>query len=347
MTGKPSIRDLTHFSGCDACRARKVRCARENPEDPKQACKHCIALGIPCTYEYQPKKRGPPNLYAMFVSPSFPTSDDPPFDLRYLRRLQEAAAAAAAAQQHESQQIQEVTMSPIQGKNFPPSPAQSSILSPTVSSHSPPFLDPSLNSVPPISASSLSPPRYPVATDTSQSPYQHQSIYQVNSAATCSLTRSQTTEDQAFQATADKFSTYPLHNWSYRKHQALPVPPPSVIPPLSYYYRAHRLEDVASRDTVLMILALFFDYVYPLTPCLHKPSFMADVHARREERDPLFFALVMSTVASTLIQVPRSYIPMERHEVRKLAQACHEASRHITVVSYDPPTSAHVIIRYL
>ena len=64
-TGEPHARDLTCFPGCDACRARKVRCARENPEDPRQACKHCIALGIPCTYEYQPKKRGPPNLYAM------------------------------------------------------------------------------------------------------------------------------------------------------------------------------------------------------------------------------------------------------------------------------------------
>ena len=67
MTGESRARDLTCFPGCDACRARKVRCARENPEDPRQACKHCIALGIPCTYEYQPKKRGPPNLYAMPV----------------------------------------------------------------------------------------------------------------------------------------------------------------------------------------------------------------------------------------------------------------------------------------
>jgi len=73
---------------------------------------------------------------------------------------------------------------------------------------------------------------------------------------------------------------------------------------------------------------------------------MADLHSRREERDPLFFALVMSTVASTLVQVPRSYLPMERSVVRKLAQICYEASRHITIVSYDPPTSMHVIIRY-
>ncbi|KAH7340535.1 hypothetical protein B0J17DRAFT_323591 [Rhizoctonia solani] len=47
---------------CDACRARKVRCARENPEDQNSSCKHCQALDIPCTYDYQPKKRGPPNL---------------------------------------------------------------------------------------------------------------------------------------------------------------------------------------------------------------------------------------------------------------------------------------------
>ncbi|TFY50420.1 hypothetical protein EVJ58_g11056, partial [Rhodofomes roseus] len=29
-----------------------------------------------------------------------------------------------------------------------------------------------------------------------------------------------------------------------------------------------------------------------------------------------------------------------------LAQTCHEASRHISVASYDPPTSMHVVIRY-
>ena len=267
-------------------------------------------------------------------------------DLRYLRRLQEAAAAAQH-HQNESQQNQEVNVSSIQTKDITPGSAQSSILSPSVPSHSPAFLDPSLDSVASISTSSLPPSRYPIAADTFQSPYQHQQIYQVNSVTTSSLNRSQKNEDQAFHPTADQFNAYPLHNWPYRQHQTLPIPQPPVIPPLSYYYRPHRLEDVVPRDTVLLILALFFDYVYPLTPCLHKPSFMADVHARREERDPLFFALVMSTVASTLIQVPRSYIPMERHAVRKLAQACHEASRHITVVSYDPPTSTHVVIRYL
>ncbi|EPS98453.1 hypothetical protein FOMPIDRAFT_1031471 [Fomitopsis schrenkii] len=298
---------------CDACRARKVRCARENPDDPKTSCKHCIALNIPCTYDYQPKKRGPPNLY--------------------LRRLQEAAAAQAAAAQQQTE---------IGGPDMTQSPASSShpATSPT-QALSPPapgaisFLDQSLAGVPTMAATALTPSRYPISADT---------FHTYNPLPTLGTAYTPARDD--YVPPQDQFSTYPLHNWSFRQHQTLQIPPPSTIPPLSYYYRAHRLEDVAPRDTILLILALFFDFVYPLTPCVHKQSFMSDIHSHREERDPLFFALVMSTVASTLVQVPKSYVPMERHAVRKLAQTCHEASRHISVASYDPPTSMHVVIRY-
>lgn len=157
----------------------------------------------------------------------------------------------------------------------------------------------------------------------------------------------QKSDDNQPHTSSEPYGGFSAYDWSYKQHHPLPVPPPTVIPPLSYYYRPHRLEDIAPRDRISLIIALFFDFVYPLTPCIHKPSFMADLHSRREERDPLFFALVMSTVASTLVQVPRSYLPMERSVVRKLAQTCYEASRHITIASYDPPTSMHVVIRYL
>jgi len=56
---------------CDACRIRKVKCEAP-PEDGvddslgfdklKSTCKHCLGVGLQCTYEYIPKKRGPPNL---------------------------------------------------------------------------------------------------------------------------------------------------------------------------------------------------------------------------------------------------------------------------------------------
>ncbi|KAJ7645489.1 fungal-specific transcription factor domain-containing protein [Mycena polygramma] len=316
---------------CDACRARKVRCARENPDDPKQSCKHCITLGIPCTYDYQPKKRGPPNLY--------------------LRRLQEAAAAAAAVNNNnsnsDSQTEPEASVSPV---STIASPTQS-LLSPSLGSKSPPptFLEPSLK--PSVASVPVPPSRYQIAADTFHPQYVSPNFMP---SPTFSARPSELitnggipgAKSEDYHSPTESFSTYPLYNWSYKQHQALPPHPPNVVPPLSFYYRPRRLDEIAPRDTISLIIALFFDFVYPLTPCIHRPSFMADLHARREERDPLFFALVMSTVASTLVQVPRSYLPMERPVVRKLAQTCHEASRHITIASYDPPTSMHVVIRY-
>jgi hypothetical protein len=211
-----------------------------------------------------------------------------------------------------------------------------------------PFLEPALNSVPPsMHSGALPPSRYPIAADGFHSQFPGISSFGGRIEQNGVNSRSPRNDEPSYFSANEQFSTYPLFNWSNKQHQPHPIPSPTAIPPLSYYYRPHRLEDVAPRDTILLIIALFFDFVYPLTPCVHKPSFMADVHSRREERDPLFFALVMSTVASTLVQVPRSYLPMERHAVRKLAQTCHEASRHISVASYDPPTSMHVVIRYL
>lgn len=267
----------------------------------------------------------------------------------YLRRLQEAAAAQAANQQDNGNGVEPPPQSPVSAATNTTTPPTAS-LSPasTHGSLSSSFLEPSLTPIPPIPSVSLPPSRYPIAADGFHSQYPPLNTYNSHIPEPMNgRTSPRHIDAQTFASPAEQFSTYPLHNWSYKQHQAIPVPPPAVIPPLSYYYRPHRLEDVAPRDTCLLIIALFFDFVYPLTPCVHKPSFMADVHSHREERDPLFFALVMSVVASTLVQVPRSYLPMERHAVRKLAQNCHEASRHITVASYDPPTSMHVVVRYL
>lgn len=200
------------------------------------------------------------------------------------------------------------------------SPIQT-MLSPSLGPKSPPssFLEPSLASIPSITSVPIPPSRYPIAADSYHPQYTNGSFNSRSSESSNGMLSSPKSEDSYGYPESN---TYPLYNWSYKQHQAIPVNPPTVIPPLSYYYRPHRLEEIAPRDTISLITALFFDFVYPLTPCIHKPSFMADLHARREERDPLFFALVMSTVASTLVQVPRSYLPMERPVVRKLAQVC-------------------------
>ncbi|KAF8758686.1 GAL4-like Zn(II)2Cys6 (or C6 zinc) binuclear cluster DNA-binding domain [Rhizoctonia solani] len=326
-----------HFSlhpfCCDACRARKVRCARENPEDQTSSCKHCQALDIPCTYDYQPKKRGPPNLY--------------------LRRLQEAAAANLAAQQAAAAAGNVAQTS---NANPPQTPAHSAGGIPATDGISPA----PLSSVPahgqhgraPMSVRpssimeynaalsstsslpvNLPPSRYPIAADQFQPPsYGHGGQSPGATSDGGSEGRPQTA-DAASQAhlEASFSSNHPLYNWSmpYKPNGYGNSHPSgmSLLPPLSYFYRPHRLDDVAPRERIMHIIGVFFDLVYPLTPCIHKPSFMADLANRREERDPLFFALVMPSV-------------------RRLAQQCHEASRHITVASYDPPTSMMVVIRY-
>ncbi|KAG6897549.1 hypothetical protein C0992_000332 [Termitomyces sp. T32_za158] len=242
----------------------------------------------------------------------------------YLRRLQEAAAAAQQQQQQsEDRQTEDMSASPVSTIPSPPS----SILSPSINPKSPVFLEPSIKPSSPPSGP-IPPSRYPIAADTYHPQYSPSSSYNgsrpleppTNGNGIISGHHSPKNDDLPYSS--ESWSTYPLYNWSYKQHQ----PQPS-IPPLSFYYRPHRLEDIAPRDTISLIIALFFDFVYPLTPCIHKPSFMADLHARKEERDPLFFALVMSTVASTLVQVPRSYLPMERPIVRKLAQG-HDATQH-------------------
>jgi hypothetical protein len=268
---------------------------------------------------------------------------------RYLRRLQEAAAAAAAFEHHD--QTNDASVSPSNSTH-------QTIASPTQSSSSPslqqqthsPFLESCLT---PIQTVASTPSRYPITADTYHSHYSPVNTISTTSfdepreVSGTSLLPRKPNETQSYPSSSEPYGAFSAYNWSYKHHQPLPIVPPTIIPPLSYYHRPHRLEDIAPRDRISLVIALFFDFVYPLTPCIHKPSFMADLHTKREERDPLFFALVMSTLASTLVQVPRSYLPMEHSVVRKLAQTCYEASRHITIASYDPPTSMHVIIRYL
>lgn len=96
------------------------------------------------------------------------------------------------------------------------------------------------------------------------------------------------------------------------------------------------LDVIIPRPLLLHIINLFFDYVYPLTPCLHKPTFIQDL-ARQREMEPgqgEWTALVLTTVMSTLVQVPRAFVPLTRREVKDLAYRCHVAGRNWSIGGY-------------
>ena len=46
------------IAACDVCRLRKVKCVKP---DGEPRCNGCVDLNRECTYEYMPKKPGPPN----------------------------------------------------------------------------------------------------------------------------------------------------------------------------------------------------------------------------------------------------------------------------------------------
>lgn len=104
------------------------------------------------------------------------------------------------------------------------------------------------------------------------------------------------------------------------------TPPYASLP----HNPSNPLEAILPRGFLYHIVDLFFDYIYCLTPCLHRPSFMRDLHAKREERpgEEEWTAMVLSLVAATLVQLPRAFVPMPRSEVKALVQKCY---RHVTM----------------
>ncbi|KNX49904.2 hypothetical protein CNBG_9472 [Cryptococcus deuterogattii R265] len=135
-----------------------------------------------------------------------------------------------------------------------------------------------------------------------------------------------------------------VHSHSPLHHRA-PVSPLSA---LSTSRQPYSLEDIIERDVAMGIFALFFDYVHPLTPCLHRPTFLLEIETRRDEKDPVFLALVLSVLASAMVQIPKPLLPtINSCPGREMADRCYQASRLVSLNTYDPPTIEMVILRFL
>jgi hypothetical protein len=105
---------------------------------------------------------------------------------------------------------------------------------------------------------------------------------------------------------------------------------PELSPTFSPQYRnrpsnpANPLDQVLPRGLLLHIVDLYFDYIYALVPAIHRPTFMRDLGNYREEREgeEEWTHMVLILVTSTLLQVPRAFVPLPRKEVRALAERC-------------------------
>ncbi|OCF71847.1 hypothetical protein I204_07107 [Kwoniella mangroviensis CBS 8886] len=100
--------------------------------------------------------------------------------------------------------------------------------------------------------------------------------------------------------------------------------------------RSSAFSDLESTDFERK-LSISYVRVYPLTPCLHRPTFVTDLTARRDKTDPIFFALALTVIASTLVQVPRNLVNLDKKEVEDLARKCIKVARAKMAHMWDEP----------
>ena len=82
-------------------------------------------------------------------------------------------------------------------------------------------------------------------------------------------------------------------------------------------------EEVIPRALLSRVIDLFFEYVYAIAPCVHKPSFLLDMTECRETRhgEEEWMALVLAIAGVTLVQLPRSLAKLTKTVARDLVLA--------------------------
>ncbi|ODO07311.1 hypothetical protein L198_00890 [Cryptococcus wingfieldii CBS 7118] len=319
------VKKTRQSQSCDACRARKVKCDRPPPgtvtnAPTKDICSHCSQLSLECRFDYVPRKRGPPNLY--------------------LKRLQEDQQAAASR------------------KDMP---------YPSLPPSLPP---PQLPQLPIPAIMQQGPATAMPSTATMGNPNGGwQTASPIMGMQPLPLPQVSYLPPMPVPPAPIPTQSYMSSPMSHRGHIPPPVEGPrpmlSSAPPSAHSSPAHLspntsfgqhsyeprnpLDAVVPRPILYHIINLYFDYVYCLIPCLHRPSFTHDLDTNREERpgEEEWVALVLSVVASTLVQLPRSFISMRRKEVKELVLRCHQKVRSYLAQDYQHPTITRSIILYI
>ncbi|WRT64122.1 uncharacterized protein IL334_001051 [Kwoniella shivajii] len=107
------------------------------------------------------------------------------------------------------------------------------------------------------------------------------------------------------------------------------------------------IEAVLPREMAMNTIRLWFDHVHCIIPMIHRPSFMADLSTHEEEKRPMFFALIMAMIATTLIHVPKSYFGMSAESTRRLSDKCLKACYAVTRREMDNPNLDLICIKYM
>jgi hypothetical protein len=113
--------------------------------------------------------------------------------------------------------------------------------------------------------------------------------------------------------------------------------------------RRNPIESLMPRSLVLKAVDTYFQCVYCLVPIVHRPSFLNDLEARREELPHAeeWMALLLGVVAVTLAQVPWAFAPMTKKEVKGLVGRCYLEAKRWAQQDTIEITTTRCVVTYL
>lgn len=98
------------------------------------------------------------------------------------------------------------------------------------------------------------------------------------------------------------------------------------------------IEVIAPIWRIRTFVDLFFAHCHPLTPLVHRPSFLKAFGEGEYATRPSFFALTCSMLAITLVTVPRLFIGLPPATVSRLAAYSNSLARdQVAKEGLDPP----------
>lgn len=385
---------------CDACRARKVKCDRPppgaaGPEDAafKTTCSHCKHLGLECTFDYKPKKRGPPNLYLRKRQQEEAEAAGRPW------AGDEAGSSAGRGGGHraeghsphahghgrygsdfnsEDRTWKEPIAAATGKKLYPPNPNKQETSEPYVVANYYRDLPPDRGGPGPGTLAEQHASRM---TALGMAGAAERAILGTDVERDWEPALAMAINATSASAAADESAAYLVSDTGDLGSAGRPGGPDSAavrailstgqstgptgfspftssspsghlgISPYSHMPSnpSNPLDQILPRPLLHHIIDLYFDYVYPLVPCLHRPSFMADLYGHREEREgeEEWTVLVLCLVAATLCQIPRAWVSMPRRDVRELVYRCYRRAVDTLALDFGAPTVLRCITLYL
>ncbi|OWZ26826.1 hypothetical protein C347_06473 [Cryptococcus neoformans AD2-60a] len=107
------------------------------------------------------------------------------------------------------------------------------------------------------------------------------------------------------------------------------------------------IEEWIPWGTLMRILHAYHTHLYPLLPVMHWPTFLQLLMSREDERSQTWRAYLLSLVAYSIIQLPRSALSfLEVPTFRHLHRRCHAASVALQNCSYKVVTVTDIATLY-